>query len=75
MIYIFILLYLFSAVLTGVCVYVYRRKVLNRISELEEKFKLNPSYETQLMLADLLSGKGLFKIERLDTENLFYFRK
>lgn len=42
---------------------------------LKKKYELNPSYESQLMLAELLSGNGLFKIERIETQNLFHWRR
>lgn len=48
---------------------------IKQIEDLKKKYEQNPSYETQLMMADLLSGNGLFKIERIETENLFYRRQ
>lgn len=45
------------------------------ISDFKLRYETNPSYDCQLFMADILSGKGLFKIERLERENLFYLRR
>lgn len=47
----------------------------SELTELSKKYKLNPDYDSQLILADLLSGEGLFRIERVERENLFYLRR
>lgn len=39
------------------------------------RYEQNPSYDCQLFMSDLLAGKGLFKIERIERENLFFHRK
>lgn len=46
-----------------------------RAKEIEERYRINPGYDAQMVLADILSGQGLFKIERIERENLFLFRK
>lgn len=43
--------------------------------ELTKKHQLSPSYETQLMMAELLTGNSLFRIERIDTEDLLLRRR
>lgn len=45
-----------------------------KYNSLKNKHLKNPNAETQLMMADLLSGNHLFRIERIDTENLFLRR-
>ena len=45
------------------------------LSALQEKYRLNPSYDAQLVLGELLTGAGLFRVERIESENLFYLRK
>jgi hypothetical protein len=46
-----------------------------QVREFEDRFKTNPSYDCQMVLADMLSGNGLFRIERIERENLFYHRR
>lgn len=46
----------------------------DELESLKKKYEQNPSYETQLMMADILSGNALFRIERLETQNLFIRR-
>lgn len=41
---------------------------------LKERFKSEPSYDCQQLLADLFSGGAVVKIERLPKENLFFRR-
>ena len=41
---------------------------------LQNKFRDNPSYECQQLLADLLMGNALFRIERLSPENILLRR-
>lgn len=74
MFYIFIFIYFFTFAAGVAAFYFYRRNVLSKYLELQNKYKINPDYDSQLLLKDLLGGGGLFKIERLDTENLFYRR-
>ena len=51
------------------------KKMISEYQALQNKHQLNPSYETQLAIADLLSGNNLFRIERIDTEDLLLRRR
>lgn len=46
----------------------------DELTALKLKHQQNPSYDCQQLLAEMLSGQALLRIERLDTENLFYRR-
>jgi hypothetical protein len=45
-----------------------------QLKSLQNKFKDNPSYETQQFMADLLRGDVLFHIERVAPESVFIRR-
>ncbi len=45
------------------------------IISLQTKYQVNPSYDCQVFMADVMAGQGLFKIERVDREDLFLFRR
>ena len=44
------------------------------LSNLKNKFKSNPSYESQLLMADILNGHMLFHIERIPPESVLIKR-
>ena len=49
-------------------------KAVTELKALKTKFKLNPSYETQLFMADMLRSGALFHIERLPPEDVLIRR-
>ncbi len=64
-----VVLALYGFVVTPVTIYFYlaRKKLL-------KKYQIDPSYETQLMFADLMRGHALFHIERVEPQNVFLRR-
>jgi hypothetical protein len=46
-----------------------------QIEALLKKYELNPSYDCQLLLAQIMSGDGLFRIEAIDATNIFIRRR
>lgn len=49
-------------------------KLKDELSALKEKFRANPSYETQLFMADMLRNGSLFHIERIAPEDVLIRR-
>lgn len=49
-------------------------KLRDELHELKTKFKANPSYETQLFMADMLRSGSLFHIERIAPEDVLIRR-
>lgn len=47
---------------------------VSQLNEIEER-KKNPSWETQMVLADLFSGNALLRIERIDTNDVLIRRR
>lgn len=43
--------------------------------DLRNRYQINPSYDCQMFMADVMGGKGMFKIESVDRENLFLLRR
>lgn len=50
------------------------KKLKSEITSLKNKFRDNPSYETQLMLADMFKGDSFFHIERIPPESFLLRR-
>lgn len=50
------------------------RKASKALEDLQHKFKISPSYETQLFMADMLRSGVLFHIERLPPEDVLIRR-
>ena len=50
------------------------KRTKKELDSLKTKFKSNPSYETQLFMADMLRGDVLFHIERVPPESVFIRR-
>ena len=58
------------------------KKITKKLKESEDcleflkrKHELNPSYDCQVAIGELLMGTALFKIERIDSENIFLRRR
>jgi hypothetical protein len=64
-----------ATLIAFVCYYRKVSSYKNQLAEWQERYRSNPGYDCQQMMADLLSGQGLFRIERIERENLFLFRK
>lgn len=60
-------LYALASTVFGVFFFLSLRKIKN-------KYRVDPSYETQLMFADLMRGNALFHIERVEPQNIFLRR-
>lgn len=77
MLYIVILLsiLLTSAVCAVTYLYIKFKKVSKALETLSLKYKTNPSYDCQQLLADLMAGGGIFKIEKYDTEGILIYHR
>lgn len=42
---------------------------------LDLKYKLNPDYDSQRVMAEMLTGGGLFKVEKIDSADLYVLRR
>lgn len=73
MLYALISLIIILSAALAVCFF-YLLAIKRQYFTLRNKYKINPDYDCQVMMADMLSGDGLYKFERLDTKNLFYHR-
>lgn len=47
---------------------------ISQLNEIEDR-KKNPSWETQMVLADLFNGNALLRIERIDTNDVLIRRR
>lgn len=66
---------LLSAMSLAAWFYIQCRALEAAVTELEYRYQKNPSYDCQLFMADIMAGQGLFKLERIERENLFFLRK